>query len=118
MDGSTVYDPKIEQDEDEDDGFLELEPKLYEYVFLIDRSGSMSGNPMDLAVQALKLFLHSLPEGSKFNVVSFGSSYAKLFDMSVAYNDENFKKAIAEVSTFQADMGGTEIYEPLQDLLK
>ena len=69
-------------------------------------------------MQALKLFLHSLPVGSKFNVVSFGSSYVNLFDHSLTYNDENFKKAIANVSTFDADLGGTEIYEPLQDLLK
>jgi hypothetical protein len=34
------------------------------------------------------------------------------------YNDENFRNAIAQVSKFEADLGGTEIYEPLQDLLK
>jgi uncharacterized protein with von Willebrand factor type A (vWA) domain len=77
MDGSKIYNPQDEEGASDD--FFELDPKLYEYVFLIDRSGSMSGKPIDLAVQALKLFLHSLPEGSKFNVVSFGSSYVKLF---------------------------------------
>ena len=34
---------------------------------------------MKLAVEALILFLHSLPIGSKFNVVSYGSDYVKLF---------------------------------------
>jgi uncharacterized protein with von Willebrand factor type A (vWA) domain len=77
MDGSKIYNPQDEEGGSDD--FFELDPKLYEYVFLIDRSGSMRGKPIDLAVQALKLFLHSLPEGSKFNVVSFGSSYEKLF---------------------------------------
>ena len=77
MDGSKIYNPQDEEGASDD--FFELDPKLYEYVFLIDRSGSMRGKPIDLAVQALKLFLHSLPEGSKFNVVSFGSSYEKLF---------------------------------------
>ena len=31
------------------------------YVFIIDRSGSMSGSPMELTKQALLLFLQSLP---------------------------------------------------------
>lgn len=78
---SALYDPKVEEEEESDDIFA-IEPKLYEYVFLIDRSGSMSGTPMKLAVEALILFLHSLPIGSKFNVVSYGSDYVKLFPQS------------------------------------
>ncbi len=78
----------------------------------------MSGKSIDLAVQALKLFIHSLPEGSKFNVVSYGSEYIKLFPKSTPYNEESFKIAIEAVSTFDADLGGTEIYEPMQDVLK
>ena len=61
------------EDVDEEDFNLEIDPKVQDYIFLIDRSGSMSGSPIELAVGALKLFLHSLPIGSKFNVVSFGS---------------------------------------------
>jgi len=118
MDGKKIYDQKVDNEESDNGDYLELEPKVYEYIFLIDRSGSMDGDPMVLAVQALKLFLHSLPEGSKFNVVSFGSSYEKLFEKSLPYNEENFRKAIDEVSKFGASLGGTEIYSPLQDLLK
>ena len=61
------------EDVDEEDFNLEIDPKVQDYIFLIDRSGSMKGSPIELAVGALKLFLHSLPIGSKFNVVSFGS---------------------------------------------
>jgi von Willebrand factor A domain-containing protein 5 len=77
----------------------------------------MSGSPIKLAVGALKLFLHSLPIGSKFNVVSFGSDFTKIFPQSVVYNEENLKIAVNLISSFDADMGGTEILEPLKDLV-
>ena len=89
------YEVSPDEEEDEEEEEVEFEPKLYEYVFLIDRSGSMSGQPIKLAVEALKLFLHSLPIGCKFNVVSFGSDYAKLFETSQPYNDLSFESALS-----------------------
>lgn len=44
-----------------------------EFVFLLDRSGSMSGGRMNMAKEALSLFLKSLPSDSYFNVCSFGT---------------------------------------------
>jgi hypothetical protein len=76
----------------------------------------MSGKPIELAVEALKLFLHSIPLGSKFNVYSFGSDFEKLFDESVVYNESNLKIAVSKISSFRADMGGTELLNPLGDI--
>ena len=84
-----------------------------EYIFLIDRSGSMYYT-IKMAREALILFLYSLPAGSKFNVCSYGSHHKFMFnERSVEYNDENMRYAIDQISTFEANFGGTRIYEPL-----
>lgn len=84
-----------------------------EFVFVVDRSGSMSGSKINSARETLLLFLKSLPDGCYFNVVGFGSSYRTLFKKSKLYNDENLKEATQLAETMQADLGGTEILAPL-----
>lgn len=54
-----------------------------------------------LAKQALKNFVHSLPLGSKFNVIGFGSRYVPLFSETVTnYNEESMKKALDDIATY------------------
>ncbi|WAQ96448.1 VWA5A-like protein [Mya arenaria] len=89
-----------------------------EYVFIIDRSGSMKGNRIKNAKEALLLFLKSLPAGCYFNVVSFGSNYKCLFDKSKEYSEETLDEALQVQAKMGADMGGTEIYKPLEYVLK
>ena len=38
--------------------------------------------------------LHSLPLGSKFNIVSFGSRHELMFTQSVEYTEENLEYAV------------------------
>jgi hypothetical protein len=52
-----------------------------------------------------------------FNIISFGSGFSSMFEGSVKYNRENMNRAINEVSRFGADMGGTEILEPINHVL-
>ncbi len=40
-------------------------------VFVVDRSGSMSGEPFNEAVRALGVALQGLLPGDRFNVVAF-----------------------------------------------
>ena len=84
-----------------------------ELIFLLDRSGSMEGNPTELVRNAMLVFLKSIPENSYFNIIGFGSTFTTLFPTSQKYSESTLKQAELHISTLQADLGGTEILEPL-----
>jgi hypothetical protein len=54
----------------------------------------MGGSRIKKAVEALVLFLQSLPEDTYFNVISFGSDYKFLENSSIKYNNNSLKKAV------------------------
>lgn len=87
-----------------------------EFIFVIDRSGSMNGNRIEKAKETLLLLLKSLPVGCLFNVVSFGSDHSFLFKKSNQYSEKTLQKALALQSKMDADMGGTEILKPLKQI--
>ena len=98
--------------------------KALEFVFLIDRSGSMdwgSGpredRPIRRAAAALQLFLRSLPSKCRLNIIGFGSSFTKLFHETVAFSEDALSVASAHAATLQADLGGTELAIPMATIL-
>ncbi|KAH8723397.1 von Willebrand factor type A domain-containing protein [Phaeosphaeriaceae sp. PMI808] len=91
-----------------------LPPEKPELVFVCDRSGSMGGTRITLVIEALKVFLKSLPVGVKFNICSFGSSYSFLWPKSVTYSQQTLDEAIQHAQAFMADYGGTEMLMPLK----
>ena len=75
----------------------------------------MSGSFINSARETLILFLKSLPEGCSFNIIGFGSRYEKLFAaVSVPYSQETLDKATRHAQGMQADLGGTELLQPLE----
>lgn len=88
-----------------------------EAIFLVDRSGSMGGTSIAEARNALQLCLRSLPAGSRFNVVGFGSTYQSLFPESRLLDDASLQEASRHVAAMDADLGGTEILPALEAVL-
>jgi hypothetical protein len=77
FDAEKSYAAECEQEEETKEPVF-VDPKPNEYIFLIDRSGSMC-NTINLARQALQLFLQSLTVGSTFQIVSYGSNFEFMF---------------------------------------
>ncbi|KAF9355272.1 hypothetical protein BGX26_006786 [Mortierella sp. AD094] len=88
-----------------------------EVVFICDCSGSMDGCNITLAKSALRVFLKSLPIGVKFNICCFGSSYSFLWTKSQTYSQNTLEEAIKHVGKIDAEMGGTEMFEPVKATL-
>uniref|UniRef100_A0A9J8AQI0 von Willebrand factor A domain-containing protein 5A-like n=1 Tax=Cyprinus carpio carpio TaxID=630221 RepID=A0A9J8AQI0_CYPCA len=96
-----------------------------EFVFVIDRSGSMGdmmhhGKGAQMRIESAKdtllLLLKSLPVGCYFNIYGFGSRFESFFPQSVEYNQDTVDKALKRVKEMKADMGGTEILQPLKHI--
>ena len=89
-----------------------------EFIFVIDRSGSMHGAYIGSARDTLILFLKSIPPGCYFNIIGFGSSYEHLFPESVPYNQTNLDRAVQHAQQMDANLGGTELMSPLEFIFK
>eukprot|EP00834_Sanchytrium_tribonematis_P001037 NODE_22_length_42145_cov_1.310612.p11 type:complete len:373 gc:universal NODE_22_length_42145_cov_1.310612:29452-28334(-) len=76
-----------------------------ELIFLLDRSGSMDGNPTELVRSAMLVFLKSIPEDSFFNIVGFGSSFESLFPTSQKYTEQTLKAAEDSIKNLSANLG-------------
>ncbi|XP_059384293.1 von Willebrand factor A domain-containing protein 5B1 [Carassius carassius] len=89
-----------------------------EFIFLIDRSGSMSGVNIRRVKDAMVVILKSLFPACLFNIVGFGSKFKTLFATSQSYDEESLALACEHVKKIRADMGGTNILTPLNWILQ
>ncbi|KAG9040377.1 hypothetical protein FS842_003055 [Serendipita sp. 407] len=86
-----------------------------EYIFLVDRSGSMGGGRITAVKAALQILLRSLPSrGTSFNIVSFGSHYSSLWPNSQTYSSESMEQASKHVDGFEANYGGTKLRSAIE----
>lgn len=81
-------------------------------TFVLDVSGSMAGDKMDKAKEALLFCINNLNEGDCFNIIRFSTEARALFGEPQEANRQNLDQA----KTFIADLkaiGGTNIDEAL-----
>jgi hypothetical protein len=92
---------------------------LSDFIFLIDCSGSMSGEKIQRAKECLEFFLRSLPIGSFFNIICFGSRFKSNYENLVQYNDDDtLKNSLSFCSKVDADFSGTDILGSLLPIFK
>lgn len=82
-------------------------------TFIIDSSGSMAGNSMLQAKQALSDGLSFLTANDRFNVIDFDSSFRALFSQSQAVTLKRINRANNMIAGLNAD-GGTEMLGALR----
>ncbi|KAL2773274.1 von Willebrand factor A domain-containing protein 5B1 isoform 2 [Daubentonia madagascariensis] len=89
-----------------------------EFIFLIDRSSSMSGTSIHHVKEAMLVALKSLMPACLFNVIGFGSTFKTLFPSSQTYSEESLAMACDNIQRMRADMGGTNILSPLKWVIR
>lgn len=84
-----------------------------EVLFVLDRSGSMSGDSIVQARNALRACLRALNPGDTFNIFPFDNHVEQFAPQSLPFTQEHVDRADAYIETIQA-RGGTEILKALQ----
>ncbi len=87
-----------------------------EVIFVIDTSGSMHGDSIAQATDAVKLALQRLAVTDRFNIISFNHQTHALFREAVVADEGNLRRAVRYVDGLEAG-GGTEMLPALERAL-
>ncbi|XP_009888289.1 PREDICTED: von Willebrand factor A domain-containing protein 5B1 [Charadrius vociferus] len=96
----------------------DLQKAQGEFIFLVDRSRSMSGVNINRVKDALLVILKSLMPACLFNIIGFGSTFKTLFPASRTYCEESLAVACENIKRIRADMGGTNVLSPLKWVIR
>jgi uncharacterized protein YegL len=86
----------------------------YETSFVLDRSGSMEGKPLELLKECMQVCLSSMSTRSLLNVVRFDDRSESLWTEQKPYNATNLAAARLFVAETRTREGGTELAEALR----
>ncbi|HEY3450288.1 MAG TPA: VIT domain-containing protein [Myxococcales bacterium] len=86
-------------------------------TFVIDNSGSMAGDRMKVAKDALKYCVQRLNPQDRFNVIRFATDVEALFPAPAEAKGDSLKKALSFVDGMEA-LGGTAIDDAMRLALK
>jgi Ca-activated chloride channel homolog len=93
-------------------GLQQLRP--LNLAIVVDCSGSMGGNSMEQAKQALKGIVDALQPHDRITIIAFGNTTIALSDGLLPCNKTNLAKARSFAKQLDANMGGTEIAGALE----
>jgi len=96
--------------------FEEKEVIEKDIVFVIDTSGSMSGEKIKQAKAALRYCVESLRSGDRFNIIRFASDVETMESGLTRADEQSKKRALAFIEKMQA-IGGTYIDGALKQAL-
>ncbi len=85
-------------------------------MFVVDKSGSMSGVKMEQARGALKFVLNNLREGDLFNIIAYDTTVQSFRPELEHFNEANRKAATGFVEGLYAG-GGTNIHDSMSAAL-
>lgn len=95
-----------------------------EYIVVVDCSGSMSDifgsnnqSKMEATNDALTMFLTLLNPEDYFNIIFFGSTYHPMFTSSKKATKIEIENAIKLIEHNTANLGGTELYNCMNDAI-
>jgi len=86
-------------------------------VIVLDRSGSMSGEKIAQAKDALRFILKNLNDEDRFNVIPYSDLVETFFEHLVAADEKNIEEALDRLDRIEAS-GGTNIHEALTTSMK
>ncbi len=84
-----------------------------ELVFVIDRSGSQSGAPLDKAKETMRYILERMHPNDTFQVVDFGSTASQLFPSPQPASPAMKRRARAYIDALEAN-GGTMMADAVE----
>lgn len=87
-----------------------------EMIFVIDKSGSMSGFPIEKAKETMKLCVEGMNPDDTFNLVCFSGGLGYCFERPVANTAENRRKALEYLKNLDGG-GGTEMMQAINAAL-
>ncbi|PHJ62244.1 hypothetical protein VF14_29605 [Nostoc linckia z18] len=93
----------------------EIVPK--DVVFLVDTSGSQSGDPLKKCQELMRRFINGLNPHDTFTILDFSDKVRELSKKPLPNTAENRAKAIAYINNLQA-AGGTEMLSGIRTAIK
>jgi len=94
----------------------DAKPARKSVVFVIDKSGSMSGKKIEQARKAAAFVVNNLNEGDTFNIIAYSGGVEMFQPELQTYNRETRRQAIAYIESIR-DGGSTDINSALTTAL-